>query len=290
MMKDLTFVIQGPVDILNIYKSSAVKSIKKYFPDSKIIISTWGQTAQCVTNEHISIVTNIDPGAPHVRGDKWAINFRRQGVSTLGGLAHCKTIYACKIRSDCYFVTNSLRKFFVDYLRSGKKFLFTDKLFRFPYFNYASDWFQIGRTSDLIELWQESLRIEQQLEYFNVFKYSFYDKEVNFYARYHPEQIVYQALHPDESIIDRDFRPSVIDYMLYRYNFNKSYFTVGKINIDLKCVKYPNKINDYKISLGKYDRISLFFAVLDLIIGVISWFHYTCRGQLRKKMSKILNI
>lgn len=284
-MKDLTFIIQGPIDISNIHKNNAVSSIKKYFPYSKIIISTWGQFKKCVSYQNISIVTNIDPGAPQVKGEKWAINFIRQGVSTLGGLAHCETTYACKIRSDCYFVSDSLNEFFFDYLKSERKFFFTDKLFRFPYYNYGVDWFQIGRTADLVELWESSLKIEQNLEYFDKFKYSFFDKEVNFYSRYHPEQIIYQALHQDRSIIDRNFRPTVPEYLSYRFNFNINYYTVGRINLGLKCMKYRNKLNDYKFPLKKYECASHFFALLDLMIGVISWFHYMFRDQLRKKTS-----
>lgn len=283
-MNDLTFIVQGPVDIKDLNRNGAIQSIKKYFPYSKIIISTWGESKRIfIHSENITVVTNVDPGPGSARGDKWAVNFTRQGISTLGGLLYCDTKYACKIRSDCYFESDCLATVFVDFLKSKKRFLFTDKSFRFPYYNYAIDWFQIGLAKDLINVWEEALKIDQKLDYFKNFDYHFYDKRVNFYARYHSEQLIYIALHPEKKIVERNFHPNVFDYLKYRINFGKEYYTIGKINIGLMCSKHSNKVNDYRLHFRWFDFFSFVFPVLDLIIGAISWFHYMYKVRLRKK-------
>jgi hypothetical protein len=283
-MNDLTFIVQGPVDLEDFDRNSAIQSIKKYFPNSKIIVSTWGESKRIFKhNENITVVTNVDPGPGSARGDKWAVNFTRQVISTLGGLLYCETKYACKIRSDCYFASDCLVAVFFDFIRSKKRLLFTDKSFRFPYYNYAIDWFQIGLTKDLINVWEKALKIDQKLDYFKKFDYHFFDKNVNFYARYHSEQLIYIALHPDKKIVERDYRPKVFEYLRYRINFNKEYYTIGKINVGLMCSKYANKINDYKLHFKRFDILLFVFPVLDLMIGVVLWFHYMYKVQLRKK-------
>lgn len=288
MMKDITFIVQGPVDIEDLSHNKTLKSIREYFPCAKVIISTWGRESGIFLHDkNLTIVTNVDPGSDSVSGDKWAVNFIRQGVSTLGGLLYCETKYACKIRSDCYFANDSLVAIFSDFVKSKKPFLFTDKITRFPYYNYAVDWFQIGPTKDLINIWNESLKIDQRLNYFDDFIYSFYDKEVNFYARYHPEQLIHIALHPEVKIVDRAFRPHVVDYLKQRYRFGESYYTIGKINIGLMCSKHPNRLNDYRTNFKTFKILSFVFPVFDLIIGVISWFHYMFKGRLQGKKSKI---
>ena len=131
---EITFVIQGPIikanDATN--KSSdfnrkfteghikeddvtkkSCESIRKYFPKSKIILSTWENS----NSEDLNIdmkIESIDPGASNYYYKDQKIkklnNINRMLVSSYKGLISVKTKFSVKLRSDMYFQSNNLLK------------------------------------------------------------------------------------------------------------------------------------------------------------------------------------
>jgi hypothetical protein len=110
--EDITFVIQGP---LGKYINKSVFSIRKYYPKSSIIISTWeNENFDNVANcNDIEFVVSKDPGAvsDHVNGSK-KDNVNRQIISTSAGLKLVKTKYTVKTRPDIVFKNSALIKYY----------------------------------------------------------------------------------------------------------------------------------------------------------------------------------
>ena len=98
---DLSFVIQGPLFRTSGAGDLALKctnSIRKFFPDSEIILSTWqDQDAGGLPVDQI--VRNEDPGGfEDLNGEK--LNVNRQILSTRKGLEVATRRYAVKFRAD----------------------------------------------------------------------------------------------------------------------------------------------------------------------------------------------
>lgn len=108
---EITFVVQGPVQIFDGRDQPenatelCISSIRKYFPDSTILLSTWHE--QDLSGlDFDELVENEDPGPLDygpIRG-----NINRQIVSTRNGLQNVKTKWAAKIRSDHFFQRDPL--------------------------------------------------------------------------------------------------------------------------------------------------------------------------------------
>ena len=162
----ITFVIQGPV--IKELTFLSIQQIKKLFPGSPIILSTWEYSI--LPDVEIDLfIFNQDPGTT-IRGYSKANtpfykNANRQIHSTLQGLKSVKTKYAVKIRTDNYLVKNEFINIFSMFNKRDDRFsIFNkriitsnyyskefDKGARIPFFN--SDFFQFGETVDLLTLW-----------------------------------------------------------------------------------------------------------------------------------------
>ena len=160
------------------------------------------------------------------------------------------TDFACKLRTDCYFTNSSLQNLFESFVESEKEYLHVEKLIRFPFYNYGCDWFQIGTTAEMKRLWS---RLEQEkinLNFYDKFPKHGYDPLSNFYANFHPEQMVYMSQF-GVRYSGRDYKPTMNEYIEQRYYYKEKVFLVGKHNIGLNH-KYPNKKLDIYPSFLNY--------------------------------------
>ena len=196
---DISFVIQGPVVSVKSEKryasqdsdtahremeegltQRAISNIRKYFPKSKVIISTWeGQPANDLDADAIIYSKDPGPNIVHYKRNDEAVyeNMNRQIVSTVAGLRKVETPYAVKFRSDNVISSADFLKTYCRYEKFGEE---KDRIFEqrvltsdmwaldfiqgwpTPYF--LSDFFHFGLTQDLLKLWDLTLFEDYQFD------------------------------------------------------------------------------------------------------------------------------
>lgn len=164
----LTFVIQGAVSFFGkeCITERCAASIKTYFPDSKIIISTWENDPglSSLRSDFYSVVKSTDPGQINT-SNKYFSNYMRMMTSTYAGIIAADTQYVAKVRSDFYFSDSRCRDFIHMYnqaynaslynTRSGAPIMTCLSSTHYPLFSfYMSDWFNLGKRIDMEELWR----------------------------------------------------------------------------------------------------------------------------------------
>ncbi len=176
--KDISFIVQGSIGLntqgltKNGFTDICIKSIRKYFPNATIILSTW-KGSDTKNLDYDILLENNDPG-PNQMGD-YNSNCFRQIVSTINGLKMAKTKYAFKIRTDIKLCNNDIIDYFIKYNESD--FDYNYKLLnnrvvtlttcnpyrrtRWP-FNVC-DWIFFGLTEDLINIFDIPL-INEKIE------------------------------------------------------------------------------------------------------------------------------
>lgn len=195
--KQISFVVQGPLFIENNITKNCCISIRKYFPRSTIILSTWKNT----DTHDLDIdrkIESYDPGASSFyyndqkkvnKNDiiissslgghdlKKKNNINRMITSSFNGLVSANTKFSVKLRSDMYFQSNNLLKLLQ--IINQSKCIYTKKKILIPS-NMAinpdrslkilfspSDFFFAGLTEDLVDLFNIPLMNKLDLNYFN---------------------------------------------------------------------------------------------------------------------------
>lgn len=172
--KDVSVVIQGYAD--SVITKNTIESVRKYLPDSKVILSTWKE-CDCSQLDYDEVILNEDPGACECglyAMEPIANNGNRQILSTKKGLEKVKTKYALKLRSDLVLLGNDFLRYtnvFPEYkkdVRIFKERIVIGELFTrndFVYYDpngykhkvpkpfHPSDWFFFGLTEDLNTLY-----------------------------------------------------------------------------------------------------------------------------------------
>lgn len=205
--KDISVVVQGAID--NESTHLVIKSIRKYLPDSEIILSTW-EGSNINGLDYDILVLNKDPGASLCAPlEKRFNNLNRQIISTVNGIKKSSNQYCYKIRSDIILRSNNFLNYFdtndVDqnskYAIFQKKILMSSVWTRFrarinnntmlqPY--HISDWHMIGTKDDMLKLYDIELEND-----FDANVYYLYNKPEKFDAfsdhkwRYTPEQYIF---------------------------------------------------------------------------------------------------
>ena len=202
--KEITFVLQGPIiQEKNVTKRSC-ESIKKYFPESKIILSTWKNSNSNNLNFDEKIETE-DPGANnyyYFNNYKILNNINRMITSSYNGLISVKTKYSIKLRSDMYLQSNNLLKLLgivntssCNYAR--KKIIIPSNMATNPdrelkLLFHPSDCFFAGLSEDLIDLFDIPLMNSEQMTYFKNHKSQNFQKSP-ILARYTCEQYLFYS-------------------------------------------------------------------------------------------------
>lgn len=164
----ITFVIQGP--IVEQITAKACKAIRTNFPNACILVSTWKN--QPLENlDYDELLLNDDPGSSVVKFTKknepHRININRQIRSTIKGLRKVETPYAVKLRSDNVLSSNKILALYSKFPASKSPLIplesriLTTNLFAkeftegLPTPFFFSDFFMFGKTSDLINFWDQ---------------------------------------------------------------------------------------------------------------------------------------
>lgn len=202
-MKELTVVVQGAIS--SEMTPKCLNSIRKFLPESYVILSTW-KGSDVTGLDFDEVIYNDDPGAiarmyePKRNIGDNLNNINRQIVSTYNGLLQVKTKYTLKTRTD-FEIRNT---HFLDYLNKYNKYNDEMKVFEnrvlalmgnkssfIPFFIY--DFLFCGLTSDLKYLFDIPLMTKEEAEWFlkhepkNEQKYQY----VQGMFRYIPEQHIW---------------------------------------------------------------------------------------------------
>lgn len=191
--EEITFVVSGLVSGSKKFNClKALKSIRKFFPKSQIILSTWIDQD---TSEIESLCDKIiKSDATHVKcaNIPCSVNpyvskintINLQMVSVYEGLKEVKTKYAVRFRSDFYLKNrNFLRIYCQDnerYLKRNNNYKIFDSKVLIPsfltrnpsknkgwYTFETSDCFAFGLTKDLISKWNGQTESESSLCYWS---------------------------------------------------------------------------------------------------------------------------
>jgi len=203
---EISFVVQGALDKRK-YKNSfvtqeVVNSIRKFYPSSEIILSTW--VNQYIEVENCDkIVLSEDPGGYLSNGVH--LNVNRQIVSSLNGVRESTRVYSAKLRSDLLVVNDGMLRC-LNYLNNNYRRT-SDAVFegwiaclnltsinmeRHPRALAICDWIYAGKTEDIQSLFDIQLYPE---EYFEFYKEKKCIKDDCSRQRYNAEQwILFQSL------------------------------------------------------------------------------------------------
>ena len=179
--KDLTIVFQGPV----FHKkgrnmtASAIKTARRYFPESTIVLSTQvsEDTSEIDCDVIVSVPLRIDgfENEGHTR----VANINNMIATSKAGLEQVATKYAAKIRTDMQFKNGNFLRYLpysTQNLRLSKtvgkgRILFSNLtavnpnyLLKLPH--HPCDNFQAGRTEDLLKLWTCPFVPVHEIQYF----------------------------------------------------------------------------------------------------------------------------
>lgn len=204
--EDISFVVQGAVVIGGGSDTKDVLlSIRKYFPGSKIILSTWPN--QIVADlEYDDLVISNDPGDKTPHGYKPS-NLNRQLVSTKSGLSCVETVYCVKTRTDIEFVSNTLFDMFKRFDGDGElsEYKFVEN--RMVALNTTSfnvrkkisipfaicDFLYAGNTKDVTDLYDVELCPEEDFCFFLSNEKPRLDPFPNFVSKNSPETYIWKS-------------------------------------------------------------------------------------------------
>jgi hypothetical protein len=199
--EDISFVVQGPIH--PIVTKKCLLSIRRFFPGSKIIVSTW-EGSDISELEYDLLVFSRDPGAvSYCIGDKiYFNNINRQIVSVINGLKIVNTKYVAKVRSDAEFINDNFLDHYnkYDIYNENYKF-FKDRIIAPTYFFrnprhitllfHISDIFHFGNLDDILNLWDISLAPEPETTRWFDRKFEFFNTLPSISCRYAPEQYIW---------------------------------------------------------------------------------------------------
>lgn len=205
---DITFVVQGPWikgGTTTYGTDSTIDSIRRYYPKSRIVLSTWkGNTPS--HSDIDDVIFSDDPGPlPPLKSiDLKPNNINRQILSTKRGLLSVRTPFAIKIRTDCGLNSAAAWITFDKYSREfGKPADFNERVMVLRYFTmsmkgierlpyHVSDIFQVGRTEDLLRIWDKPMMSWNDATYFQHAKHN---KRVSTFSPFLSRFAVEQYLH-----------------------------------------------------------------------------------------------
>lgn len=290
--KEISFVVQGPIvgDKIT-YKTCS--SIRKYFPNSKIILSSWAQSNTKYIDYDI-LVLSKDPGAEfnYYTDREIKNNINRMLISTINGLNKVNTKYAVKIRSDIFFESNKLL-FLLKKIKKNSNDIFSKSKIIIPsnltvnpsrvtkMALHPSDFFFAGYTKDLIDMFSIKLMRKDEMTWFLNNKMPPGSDYPTLIPRFSNEQFLFYSFLKKK--IDFKFENAfqINDEIINIHNdvFQKIFLLYHSKKIGINCYKYPlsrfssikhayteyefKNINSKKILLLDFERI--FSLLIDMI-------------------------
>lgn len=214
--EDLTFVVCGKIIIDGNYSTiKSLNSIKKYFPTSTIVLSTWEneENLQYLDKKLYDVLIlnpYIQPKYRYYLSGKYEKDNRLNSINqqiklVTSGLNVVKTKFAVRFRTDFLLKSNKIIKMYNVCSEIMKKYdeiykIFQERVLVYDYytqnprahlggFSYAvSDCLQLGLTDDLKKCWNGDYISDDNLNYFEIHKKTKKENPYLFNHRYINEQ------------------------------------------------------------------------------------------------------
>lgn len=161
--------MQGPADAET---AGIIKTYRKKFPNSEIILSTWEGINQH-SPEIDKIIANKDPGNLISKKDPLInCNINRQIVSSKAGVNAASRDYILKVRSDIAAKNSSIIKKYNQYDDGGGRILIGNSSAKNPdglykaYFHF-SDWYMLSNKKNIIDLFEIPLMQQDDMDVSN---------------------------------------------------------------------------------------------------------------------------
>lgn len=166
--QDISVVVQGPIE--KTLTRKCLNSIKKYLPESEIILSTWvGSNIDNLDYDEIILNADIFCGYADLSRTKLN-NLNRMLVSTKSGIKKASRKYILKIRSDIELQNTNFLRYYDSFCKRdiNDKRIFKQKVLIPTIFTrqfvgkgensiktpfHISDWLQFGLREDIIKIW-----------------------------------------------------------------------------------------------------------------------------------------
>lgn len=267
-------VVQGAID--KVYTPLCLKGIRKYLPDSQIILSTWEGT-NIKGLDYDKVVFNTDPKATVCSNDGTVNNVNREIISTKNGIKESNRKFVLKIRSDLILQSNNITKLNISQYKRNKKYsCFSERIIvcsiysRYfavnnknrvtPILFHPSDWIYFGTKTDIGDLFNISLTNEPEFSTWFKDKKSerngYVDSHPNRWWKFSPEAyILTQYLRERQNIYvaDKlDITPELIK--LSEHILVNNFYMADQIQIGLFMPKYKIK----QSLMPKIDREGLY--------------------------------
>jgi hypothetical protein len=296
--RKISFVIQGPIHKEKDVTKNCCKSIRKFFPESKIILSTWkGSNLDDLDIDEK--IESDDPGSDvfYSNNHKIENNINRMLCSSLNGLLAANSEYSVKLRSDMYFQSSSLSNLLGTISESKSKF--TKKKILIPS-NMAinpdreikllfspSDFFFAGLTEDLVDLYSIPLVSDEELKYFNSYKEGYENiLRIRSRAKYSSEQHLFCSFIKKKMKIN--FK-NAFDYnknnkSVHNEVFSNLFMMKNNKRIGMNSYKYPMSFFSstlyYAYTEKEFKNLSGEYALFDEERLISNFIRYTKKISL----------
>lgn len=276
----LTFVVQGSVEDKSVVNCS-LKSIRHFFPKSKIIISTWvNSDIQDLPFDKVIFSKDSCPVYKFYKHLSIDNNINRQLITTQNGLKEVKTKYAVKLRTDIAFKSSNLLKLISDIQKRPKKGFLNSRVI-IPYnlsinpntvklvFHF-NDWLIAGQTNDLKKIFNIPLMTIKDLRFFEkklskerIFTFKNWrhnnvkvaDLDKNMISRYAPEQYIYKFAILRNTSLKLNHFFSFNSFLLRAHQNFVNKEILFKSSKDIGFINLKYKMNPFSDRVGFYTKI-----------------------------------
>lgn len=330
--RDITVIIKGLVigkkddNYKDKWTYRSIESVRKYLPDSKIILSTWeGSDVEGLDVDEI--VFNKDPG----KLEMWSYDLKKvshistnnQIITSQKGLEKVNTKYSLIIRTDMILTGHGFIKYFEKYNKNKSEGYLENKVVVLPTYNIKrilkykiffnkfdwmvfdknyyniSDWIYFGLTKDLKNIFSIPLVDKDNLEG---------EKKDGYYLVYEnlsPEQYVWVNFLRKYENIDTShithFSKERNDKSEESFAKNTIMISANKFNV--KSFKYPASAyaaipwlsrgfytnSDYNKIYNKYNKDKVFY-IRNYFEDIFYFFQLYLRFFMRKYGGKFYKV
>lgn len=177
---EITVIIKGLIvgkksdNHLDKYTYRSIESVRKFLPNSKIILSTW-EGSDVSELKPDKIIFNKDPGRFYMidnNGNKKFVTVNNQIITSQKGLAEVETKYSLIVRSDVALIGTGFLKYFEKYNKNKCNGYLSKKIVVLPTYSprrvfkflfNTCDWVYFGLTNDLNDIFSIPLISEDKL-------------------------------------------------------------------------------------------------------------------------------
>lgn len=208
--EDITFVVCGKIIESGCLSTArCLKSIRRFFPESPIILSTWEQ-------ESVNLLKGLYDELVVSKEDKRLLQYPSildhlkrpntvnvQQVTGFAGVSRVKTTWCVKTRTDFLLGGDAFYKLYLHWNAALDRYnpeyrvfkqrilapwLFTENPEKNAIAYMLSDFFQFGLTEDLQMLWDGHLESDETLDFFRSYNIEHFNNPEQYNHRYNVEQ------------------------------------------------------------------------------------------------------